>query len=274
MKKSYIFIALTMVAVLTMVSCKNNKKANNQEPTQEEVQGMKQALADTVLAKIDEFVEQYWDNYSKSFRFRTLELTEAEKLVKPDYLLDPSVANTLVTKTQKVNALAIYEMEQAIRKIYDMPCNDVEEVIARLIVDLNCPLTIEDLVSESPVSEKIKSYYNACKERGDLALFWQLEEAIGTETDYLLAQNPNLFFSKMTEEQWKSFYNVRWFCYKSVDELAKYDEEMASLQKFMHKEWTISNDDVIRVNSNFASAKEHRVAHRELYIAKRNALLQ
>jgi len=274
MKKSYILIALAMVAALTTVSCKCTSK-KSQEPTQEEIQAKKQALADTVLAKIDEFAEQYWENTSKSFRFRTLQLTDAEKMVKPDYLLDPSVANNLVTKSQKINALAIYDVEQGIRKIYDMPCNDVEEVIAKLIVDLNAPLNNEDLLSESPVSEKIKAYYDACKERGDVALFWQFEEAVGTEINYLLSQDPDLFFSKMTEEQWQNYYKGRCFCFWAVDELAKYDEEMAELQEFMHKEWTISDDDESnRLNATIASVKEYRAARKDLFIAKRNALLQ
>jgi len=42
-----------------MVSCKNiNKKSQNQELTQEEVQAKKLALADSVLVLIDDFTEQ------------------------------------------------------------------------------------------------------------------------------------------------------------------------------------------------------------------------
>ncbi len=108
MIKNNILIALAMLAVLTMVSCKNNnKKAQSQDPTQEEVQEMKQALADSVLAEIDAFVDEYIDASSKSFKIRDLELTENEKSVRPDYLLDPSVANNLVTRSQKINALVI-----------------------------------------------------------------------------------------------------------------------------------------------------------------------
>jgi len=270
MKRTFQFLALVSICCAMMASCKNAKTA---EPTSEEIQQKKQALADSILTKIDDIAEQYWDNYSKSFRFRTLELTDAEKMVKPDYLLNPSVASTLVTKTQKINALAIYDSEQAIRKIYDMPCDDVEVVIAKLITELNFPLSNDFLLGNSTISEKIKACYEACKERGDLALFWQYEEAIGTEANYLFVQNPDLFFSKMTEEQWQSFYNVRCFCFKAVDELAKYDEEMAVLQEFMHKEWTVSNDEATKINSDFASARDYRIAHKELYIAKRNALL-
>jgi len=273
MKRTLSIIAFVAICSALMVSCRDNKKS--QKPSQEEIQNQKQALADTVLAKIDEIAQQYWDVYSNSFRIRTMVLTDAEKVVRPDYLLDPSVANTLVTKTQKINALAIYEIEQAIRKIYDMPCEDVEDVIAKLIVETNCPLSNEDLLSDMPVTEKIKAYYNTCKERGDLALFWQYEEAIGTEISYLLVMNPELYFGKMTEEQWKNYYNTRHYCMAGIRCLAEYDEEIATLRDFVYQDWTIADiDEAARINSNIASAREYRVAHKDMYIAKRNALLQ
>jgi len=271
MKRTFQFLALVALCCSMMVSCKNNKTT---EPTPEEIQVQKQALADTVLAMVDEIAEQYWDKSSNSFRLRTLELTDAEKAVKPDYLLEPSVANTLVTREQKINALAIFVTEQGIRKIYDMPCDEVEEVIARLIADIDFPNN-NDLLTDTPVSEKIKAYYEACKKRGDLELFWRYEDAVGTEINYLLVQNLDLFFSKITEEQWQSYYNSRTFCFKAVDELAKYDEDMASLQKFMRKEWAYRNDyESSRIDYSFASAKEFRLSRKDLYIAKRNALLQ
>jgi len=70
MKNTHILIAVAMVAALSMVSCKNNKKAESQEPTQEEVQEMKQALADSVLAEIDAIAEKLYDASSKSFRLQ------------------------------------------------------------------------------------------------------------------------------------------------------------------------------------------------------------
>jgi len=275
MRKSYIIITLAMVASLAMVSCKNNEKAK--EPTQEEVQEMKQALADTVLAKIDEIAEQYLDNTSNSFRLRTLELTDAEKSVKPDYLLDPSVANTLVTRSQKINALAIYGMEQAIRKIYDMPCADVEEAIARLIADIDCPLNIEDLLSASPVSVKVKAYYDAYKERGDLALFWQYENAILCETNYILAKNPELFFNKISEENLMA-YNSTWASLKAaIRELAKYDNQMQDIMNISFFNPTNEITDEELRNCYFKdlnTAKETYKSNKLNQIEKRNALLQ
>jgi len=61
------------------------------------------------------------------------------------------------------------------------------------------------LILKMPLSEKIKKEYEACRERGDLAYFWQFQYAIMIETGYIIAHNPELFFSKITEEQWQAF---------------------------------------------------------------------
>jgi len=115
-----------------MVSCKNNKKSQNQEPTPEEIQAQKVALADSVLVQIDAIYENFQKASEESFKIGELILTEEESMIKPDYLLEPSFANTLVTKSQKVNALGIYLMDLAARIIYDMPLDETKEVITSI----------------------------------------------------------------------------------------------------------------------------------------------
>jgi len=138
MKRSLTLVALVAICCAMMVSCRHTK---NTEPAPEDLQEQKQALADSVLARIDDLVNEYYDATSKTFSFRNLELTETEKMVKPDYLLDPAVANTLVTRTQKINAIAIYMVEYGVRKGFDMPLDEVEEVTAKLLADIYTPVS-------------------------------------------------------------------------------------------------------------------------------------
>jgi len=267
MKKSYILIALAMVVALTMVSCKNNKKVK--EPSQEEVQEMKQALADSVLAYIDTCAEKLCDANSKSFRIKTMELTEKEKMVKPDYLLDPSVANTLVTKKQKVNALAIYSIELLVRKIYDMPQEETKEVIAKLAVEVNHPTDVDFFMSDIPTSEKFKREYEICKERGDVAYFWQFQYALLVETGYLLVQNPELFFSKISEEQLFEYGNIAQVIYDAIDELSEYDEEMAELRAFKDKlSFTTSRSEWKNICQSREVHIQKRLEHKDMFIAR------
>jgi len=274
MKKSLIFIAVAMVATLLMVSCKNNKKAK--EPTSEEVQAQKVALADSVLAKIDEYAQQYI-KYSDDADFVwIIKLTDEEKMVKPDYLLDPAEVSNFVTKTQKVNALAIYDMEYYLRLLYDMPVNDVKEVIAKLAVELNHPIDGDFLTSDRPTSDFIREEYNVCKERGELAYFWQFQNAIIRETDFLLAKNPELFINKVGDENLNA-YGIQWASFKNaIRTLAPYDEEIAIIYDiFDSAAKNMSNEEV---NQTYYGSRELIIDSykNNLFdcIGKRNALLQ
>jgi len=276
MRKSYILFAVAIIAAITMVSCKNNsKKSQSQKPTPEEVREKKQALADSVLADIDEYAEMYADAASKSFRLQAMELTDEEKMLKPDYLLDASFATNLVTKSQKINALVIYIIEDGVRKIYDMPREEVQEVIAKLAADVNFPFETSYMVGDSPVSDKIRARYNALKERGELSIFWQFESVLIEELDYIICQNPDLFLSKITDEQWREYYVRKSSRIKALEELAKYDDEAAQLMEFRRKyRISTSDEERERLNQTVASAKQSRIANKEKFIARRNALLQ
>jgi len=274
MKKSYIFIALAMVSALSIVSCKCSSK-KSQEPTQEEIQAQKQALADSVLKKIDAFADVFFQASENRFHFRRFELTEQEKLVKPDYLLDPLEADKFVTKSQKVSALAIYIIDMGVREIYDMPTEKAREVIAKFVADLNYPYDIDQRDADIPRSERIKQEYNKCKENGDLAFFWQFQNVVIGEVSYILSQNPELFFSKITEEQLQQF--VKWVNEKNkaMRELAKYDADMANVLEFNKNiSFIQSPDEFKKSNATIESSKQFRIANKDKYIARRNAFLQ
>jgi len=273
MKRTLTLFAYVAICCAMMVSCKNAKTT---EPTPEEIQQQKQALADSVLAQIDAFVDEFIQASEKGFHFDNLELTEEEKKVKPDYLLEPSFASTLVTKSQKVNALAIYIVDCAVRKIYGMPLYETKEVIAKLAIELN-HANDDDFITdyEMPESEIIKKEYEICKDRGDLAYFWQFHYAFVSEMSYIVSNNPELFFSKITEEQWQAFISRFMTVVRGVEKVASYDDEMSQLWKFRNKYNPSGSDEQAKcVNQTKESAKQFRIVNKDKYIARRNALLQ
>jgi len=273
MKRTFTLIACVAICCAMMASCKNAKTA---EPTPEEIQAQKVALADSVLAEIDAFANEFFLASEKDFNFAKLELTEEEKMLKPDYLLDPSFANTLVTKSQKVNALAFYIIDCFVRKVYDMPLDEIKEAITKLTAELNHPLDVNvSFDFEMPVSEKVKNTYEECRERGELDYYWQFENAIMVETGYIIAQNPELFFSKITEEQWQGFMSRSKFKNEALAKLSQYDEEIAAIMAIRAKYRAASSyDDFKESNATIESAKQFRIANRDKFIARRNALLQ
>jgi len=269
MKHTLSLIALVAICCAMMASCKNNKQS---EPTPEEIQAQKVALADSVLVKIDAINEDFLKASEESFIIGDFILTKEEKMAKPDYLLDLSFASTLLTKSPKVNALGIYLVDLLVRKAYDMPLEETKEVMTKLAVELNLTVNTD---FEMPVSEKIKQEYEACRERGDLTYFWQFQHAIVVETSYVISQNPELFFGKITEEQWQAYTKKTNEHNKAIRELAKYDKEMADVLELFNQTRVYSSDEEKTVvNTSIESAKQFRIANKDKFIAHRNALLQ
>lgn len=276
MKKYYLFIALAMVAAMS-VSCKNNKKkAENNGSTEEVVEVAKTILADDVLATIDEYGQIYLDecsNYDIQ-EFIAAHLTDEEKLVKPDYLLDPAQTNGLVTKSQKFAALAILSAEGTIREAYGMPVEKSVEAHVRLASDINYPFHNNEL-KDLKTSDKIRRFYEVCKERGELAYFWKLNSAFMTEFLYLMVYNPDLFLNNITDEQWSSFRKRYDSFLSTVRILAKYDEEIASIVNIINETNSVSNDE--ETSEAFATKESginKIIENKDKYITRRNALLK
>jgi len=245
------------------------------EPSHINVAERKSALASSILEQIDSLYLQYQKALGKSFDLSEIELTEKEKQVKPDYLLDLSAANDFMTRSQKVNALAIYAIDRCVRKIYDMPLEDTKQTIDKLAAEINHMVDVDYLMSDASVSEKLEREYEVCKESGDLAYFWQFQYAVFVETTYLFAQNQELFIKRISDEQNQAFHESVTNRIDVIMELAKYDEEMAVLKSF------IDQNSVWQANTSYQSTfgtKELRIKYfvdnKDKIIARRNRLVQ
>ena len=278
MKKYYLFIALAMVAAMT-VSCKNKNVKNtaSEDADEEVVEAAKTILADDVLAKIDEMAKPYFDSFGKS-NFSDIissHLTEEEKLVKPDYLLDPSEVNNLVTKTQKINALAILIADRTVMKAYEMPVEETTEAIGRLMAEVGAPISVED-PEKKTTSEKISSQYEKCKESGDLPLFWQFHYAMANEFSYIISQNPDLFFRNISDEQRNFLRNQFRTCKEVVKTLAEYDPEVKMAWDTYSKFSANYPDENARHEAykSAEAAKETFISRKESIAARRAEMLK
>ena len=278
MKKYYLFIALAMVAAMT-VSCKNNNKKAKEaaEATEEVVEAAKTILADDVLATLDEIAKPFIDDAGKVEAYRIIadNLTPEEKMVKPDYLMDPSEVDNMITKSQKVNALAVLVIERFIRQAYDMPVEESEAAIARLVADIDIPNVNNGENQDLSIAKKAAENYRLFKERGDLPLFWQFQFALINESAFLISQNPDPFFRNLTEEQYATFNGRIISCYAAVEELAKYDEEVAASLKVFQDNMTVSTqEEAEKVYSSLATAKQAIINSKDVIAARRAALLK
>ena len=277
MKKSFLLISLVLVAALT-ISCKNTKNAGNNEESFDAaaLEAAKVELADDVLNTLENLAAGYIDAADKMHfdNLLTDNLTEKEKMVTPDYLLDPSVASNMLTRLQKTNALAILVTEYPVRIAYGMPVDPSKEAIAKLVVDLNHPINLEGETSGAPIAERTKQLYESCKERGELNYFWQFAFACQSSLLYLISNNPDKFFNSIDETSYQNFDKHIKTCLEALKIYAQYDAETASILAF----WESNGISLSEADYQAVTAKEDArkvFSERKENLAQlRNSLLQ
>jgi len=273
MRRPLSFLALAAICSAMMVSCKNKQS----EPTPEEIQAQKVALADSVLSIIDNLAEKYQEAGDSGDFSLNLILSDDEKMVKPDYLLDPDLASTFVTKAQKITALSYYMVDFPVRIAYDMPLDANKEAIIKLTSEINYPVDIDMLFSnfDMPLSEKLKLEYNAYKNKNDLSSLWALQFAALLEAEYIFTNNPELYMSKLTEEQNQAITDSWHYFKEAISILADYDDEAFETKKLLDSfEGTISDEEIDTLYTTREDAIDTYKKDILHIIDRRNALLQ
>ncbi len=265
MKRSFL-LAITLVMVLA-VSCKNTKKLTPEEAAM--VEETKVELSEEVLATIDQLAADYIELCKKTDF--TVTHSDQQKMVKPDYLLEPSFAQTLLSKSQKYCGLAVYTAERVVRKEYDMSTEEVDNVIAKLLVDINCPVNMDDY-NNLPASEVAQKFYEDFKERGELDYFWKFTFAAQTEICYLGANTPKPEVSPITEEQYYYFAERFEKMFSALKILAEYDQEAAAIIDILKDDPLFAEDTEFSLPS-FENAGDFIRSRVELYTIIRQKLL-
>ena len=235
MKKSVSF-ALVILAI-AFVSCRNERNQKNIEESSvtEAVDSMKTELGDEVLVMIDSLAKGCADDtYNIDIPASIASnLSERQKLVKPDYLTDASAAEEMVTLNQKINMLGILIAERPIRAAYDLPLGEVDETIAKLLAEVRHPVNSAGYEGLS-ASECFERTYASCKQKGMVSYFWKLNGALCSSCMFLISKNTGMFFENIGEEQWKAVVERVRSIQKAVEILAEYDTEMAAVSDQMH----------------------------------------
>lgn len=277
MKKIYALITIATAFAFLMTSCQGDEqKTSTQNNIKKSIQ--EQTLADSVITKLEKIATKYIKNTDSTPLQSFAKLTNEDKMVKPDYLLDPAEASKFITKKQKVNGLAIYSVDYFIRQIFDMPLNETKEAIAKLAAEVNHPIDFETTINwgENLSTEKVKKLYNLCKERGELTYFWQYENAVIREIDYLLAKNPN-FFGKLSEKEWQA-HLAQWATIKeALGTLAEYDDEMKQAAELANINNDKDMDDETFISKFFADIKTATETYKQdifHFIRTRTMLIQ
>ena len=223
MKKLSIFAVA--IATIAFTACGGNKSANNAEEAQ------KSFDQEQIEAKIKMEFDSLASNIANLKHLPIvqkgdggIQLTDEEKQVKPDYLLNPAVAENAVTLAEKYRMVSALSVDENIASMYDMPTEDYQKAITKLLADINDPSFKE--IDATNIFEKAQQLYDAMNENGRINYFWQLSAASFVEEIYAMTQNTDKFITAFDDESASNVTYRTTLIIDAINRLVEYDPEI------------------------------------------------
>ena len=201
MKKLSVFAAA--FAAIVFAAC-GNKTAQNAESADSVVKSFEQEQIEaSIKMHVDSLASEIGKLKVAPFLQADgnggLKLTKEELQVKPEYLLDPAVAENATVLSEKYRLLSALDVDRRVARLYEMPTEDYDKAITKLAADINDP-SFKILDNEGSPAETTQTLYNEMENNGRLNYFWQLAASSLVEQLYLANQNSDKYLSTFTDE--------------------------------------------------------------------------
>ena len=206
MKKVFTILSIA-VMVFAVSSCKNKNK-NTQEAPDYSNATEQELVSETLEADMANLIESAKQIKSVPFlqakKDGKITLSDKEKMVKPEYLLDAKIGSGLVTLSQKYRAIGMLTSDKSIAELYDMPVTDYNEVIFKLLTDINDPALTEFYTLPSMDIESNKDAFKVFVDdeyaAGRINYFWEGVTAGLVEQLFILTRDVDKFMPMFTDE--------------------------------------------------------------------------
>ena len=182
-------------------------------------------------------------------------LTDVEKQVKPDYLLDLAVAENAMTLSEKYRVLSAIEVDKEVAKLYGMPVDEYDKAITKLAADINDP-SFKAVDDASSIYEATEALYNAMNENGRINYFWQIVATSFVEQLYVTSQNTEKFVSAFSDEAAANVTFRLILIQDALDRLTEYDPELSPVAEAISPLSVLNATTVDEFRSQLAEAKE------------------
>lgn len=163
--------------------------------------------------------------FLKETKDGSIVLTDEEKQVKPDYLLDPVVADDAITLGEKYRVLTALTIDQAVAELYGMPVEAYNEATAKLIADIN-DLGFKIFAEGGDLVVESQEIYDAEAEAGRINYFWQSVATSLVEQLYIISQNTEKFLPCFDDEAVSNLTYRIALLQDALDRLTEYDPEL------------------------------------------------
>ena len=214
-------------AAIAFAAC-GNKTAQTAEATdsvksfeQEQIEASIKMHMDSIASELGKLKTLPFLNEGKD----GITLTKQEKQVKPDYLLEAGVAEEATTLTEKYRMLSALSVDKKIAKLYEMPVEDYDKAIAKLVADINDP-SFKAIEDQGSIFETTSTLYDEMDKNGRINYFWQLASAALVEELYIANQNADKFLSVVDDEAASNITFRVILVLDAINRLAEYDPEI------------------------------------------------
>lgn len=235
MKK--ITVLLLAVAVVALPACKNQGKKAAKNVEEHVVTAEEQNIKDALKVDFAAFLESAKQIKNVPFE-KTAEgellLNEKDKMVKPDYLVNPSFIDELTTMSQKYRALGVLIVDKKIAELYDIPTDDYNAAIAKIIVSINDPAFNKIAETKTlPEGEDFSKLLDDEYAAGRANYFWDFAASSAVEQIYICTRDLDRFM-KMFDDQSASDVTYNFvLVHEGVSSLVKFYPEMESLNNVL-----------------------------------------
>lgn len=219
-----------------------------------------QYLAENVLVKMDSLVAEMGrlGNLPIVTKMQNGEfvLTEKEKMVKPDYLLDISEVNSFHTLRQKYCGAMVYGVDMNVAELYQMPsAEEYRQTVSKLTVDIDNQALAEFVTGGRgqkdavPYKNAIRKMYDEELARGRVDLFWNMMVASVVEGIFVSTQNIDKFIVCFDDRTAAETTKRISKCREAIEELIPYHPEMENLYMVLEPLYTLDAHNVAGLTS-------------------------
>lgn len=265
--KKFSFFAVAIAAV-AFTACGGNKSAQNVEDAENEKSFEQEQVEEKIKIELDSLASEL----GKLKKLPLLQegengiqLTEQEKQVKPDYLLDPSAAESATTLAEKYRMISALGVDKTVAAMYDMPVDEYSAAISKLVADINDP-SFKEIDDAGTIYETSQALYAAMEKNGRINFFWQLVATSLVEELYVLTQNIDKFIVVFDDESASSITFRIVLLTDAISRLAEYDPEFEPVAKAIEPLVVLNAISVDQLKTQLMEAKEKVAESRKALI--------
>ena len=254
-------------AALTFAAC-GGKKTTNDVDVKDSAKSFEQE-------QIEAAIKMHFDSLASELgklkqlpvvqKDGVIKLTDAEKQVKPDYLLDVAAAENAMTLSEKYRVLSALQVDKEVATLYDMSTDDFDKAIAKLVADINDP-SFKAIEGSSDVYETAQELYDAMNQNGRINYFWQIVASSLVEQLYVTSQNTEKFVAAFDDDAAANVTFRIVLIQDALNRLTEYDPELSPVAEAIAPLTVLNAVTVDEFKAQLAEAKEKIVASRNALV--------